>query len=82
MLHIVVNKVSLSMTEATQSNTVLLPDRKVCERYGVTKMTLFRWDNKPELNFPKPVVIQKRKYRYLHELEDFERARVKSAVAA
>ena len=55
----------------------LIPDPKVCERYGVTPMSLWRWDHKPELNFPKPIVINRRKYRDEAELEAWERARVK-----
>ena len=31
----------------------LLPERKVCERYGVTPVTLRRWDQDRRLNFPK-----------------------------
>jgi hypothetical protein len=54
----------------------LLPDSHVAQRYKVDPRTLDRWDRRPELNFPKPIRINHRKYRYLHELETWERQRV------
>jgi len=51
----------------------LIPDPQVWKRYSVTSMTGWRWDHNPALNFPKPVVINGRKYRYEDELEDWER---------
>jgi predicted DNA-binding transcriptional regulator AlpA len=49
-----------------------LPGKKVCERYGVTPMTLYRWLKKPELGFPRPIYIGR--YRFWDEgvLEAFE----------
>jgi predicted DNA-binding transcriptional regulator AlpA len=52
----------------------MLPDPRVCERYGVCAMTLWRWDNNTTLNFPKPIRINGRKYRDESELEAWERA--------
>jgi predicted DNA-binding transcriptional regulator AlpA len=52
-----------------------LPDPKVCQRYDVHPMTLWRWDHDPNLNFPKPIRIGRRKYRDEHELERWERER-------
>jgi predicted DNA-binding transcriptional regulator AlpA len=52
----------------------LVPDRKVCERYGVTPMTLWRWDHDAALGFPKPVIIRKRKYRLESDLDAFDAA--------
>ena len=38
--------------------------------------TLWRWDNEqPELGFPKPVRINKRKYRFEDELDEFDARR-------
>jgi hypothetical protein len=51
-----------------------LPDRQVCLRYGVCNRTLSRWDRNPELNFPKPIIINHRKYRDEAELEAWDRA--------
>jgi hypothetical protein len=50
----------------------LLPERKVCERYGVCTMTLRRWDADPRLEFPKPLVIRQRKYRVEAEIDAFD----------
>ena len=60
----------------------LLPDPRVGERYGVTSMTLWRWDRCPELAFPAPVVISGRKYRYLQELIEWELRRAKASASA
>jgi hypothetical protein len=52
-----------------------LPDRVVRDRYGVCSRTLARWDNNPELNFPKPTIINGRKYRSEDELASWDRLR-------
>jgi hypothetical protein len=52
----------------------LLPDRLVAERYDCTVRTLERWDEKPELGFPPPVYVRRRKFRELGKLEAWERA--------
>jgi hypothetical protein len=54
----------------------LIPDPKVAQRYAVSTRTLPRWDARPDLGFPAPIVICGRKYRRRSELEAFERARV------
>jgi predicted DNA-binding transcriptional regulator AlpA len=51
-----------------------LPERQVCKRYGVTDMTLWRWDHDLNLNFPKPTYIRGRKYRNERELDAFDQA--------
>jgi hypothetical protein len=55
-----------------------LPDRQAAARYGVHPKTLSRWDDKPELGFPKPYLFNGRKHRKIGELQVFER---RSAVA-
>jgi predicted DNA-binding transcriptional regulator AlpA len=50
----------------------LLPDSVVCRRYGVSSMTVWRWDRDPALNFPKPFRIKGRKYRDSGELDEFD----------
>jgi hypothetical protein len=35
-------------------------------------MTLRRWERDPRLNFPRPLVIRKRKYRDEAELDEFD----------
>ena len=53
----------------------LIPDPEVCRRYSVHSSTLRNWDNDPDLNFPKPIRINKRKFRDEAELDKFDRAR-------
>jgi hypothetical protein len=53
----------------------LLPDA-VAARYKVTVRTVDRWDHRPELRFPPPLWINGRKYRYLKQLEEWERERM------
>jgi hypothetical protein len=53
----------------------LIPDSIVAkERYGVSAMTLWRWDHDPDLKFPKPIRIRSRKYRDPEELDAFDAA--------
>ena len=49
-----------------------LPDPMVERRYGVSDMTVKRWDGDESLGFPKATVIRGRKYRKLSELLAFE----------
>jgi hypothetical protein len=53
----------------------LLPDSKVCERYGVVPYTLWRWDHDPESDFPRAIRINGRKYRVEDELDEFDARR-------
>jgi hypothetical protein len=41
--------------------------------------TIERWLQDPNLNFPKPIVVNKRKYWRLEELERWERSRASEA---
>ena len=69
----------MAKTITGPDSTDLLPDPVVArQRYRVDPRTLYRWDKQPELNFPKPIVINRRKYRYRHQLEAWERQRAAS----
>lgn len=57
------------------SNPKFLPAAAVCTRYGVTKMTLWRWLQHVDLGFPKPIQISKRNYWKLAELEGWEESK-------
>jgi hypothetical protein len=46
-----------------------LPENQVRARYGVSDMSLKRWDQDPNLAFPKP---RGRKYRAQDELDAFD----------
>jgi predicted DNA-binding transcriptional regulator AlpA len=52
-----------------------LPGRQVRDRYNVSDMTIWRWLQNAELKFPKPTVINRRRYWLLEELEQWERER-------
>lgn len=54
------------------NENVYLTANHVCARYGVTSMTLWRWLQKEDLDFPKPTYINKRRYFKVDELEDWE----------
>lgn len=47
----------------------------VQSRYGVTDRTIHRWLKDTTLQFPKPLVINRRRYWNLAELADWEAAR-------
>jgi len=49
---------------------------EVARRYGVSKRTVERWCEDPDLGFPVPMDILGRRYWDIGELEQFERQRV------
>src|SRR6266536_248117 len=53
----------------------LLPARAVCARYRIVDRTLDRWLRNSELNFPRPLVINRRRYFRARELQAWERKR-------
>ena len=59
----------------------LVPDPQVCEEFGITSMTLWRWDHDSELDFPPPIKIRKKNYRSRQSLEKFKQRMVTSAIA-
>lgn len=56
-----------------------LPAPKVCKRFGVTGRTLDRWLANEDLKFPRPLVINKRRYFDETEIIAWERARAARA---
>jgi hypothetical protein len=54
------------------SGRQLVPDATVRAEFGVSSMTIFRWDADPTLGFPRAVVIRNKKYRFRDELEAFK----------
>jgi predicted DNA-binding transcriptional regulator AlpA len=63
------------MDTAVQDRGPLIPQPKVAERYHVTTMTLWRWQQDEKLNFPKPIRIGPRLYFYLADLIVWEKER-------
>jgi hypothetical protein len=58
---------------STTENRKRIPDPRVAKDLGVSLRTLARWDKKPELNFPKPIYNNGRKYRYADQLAAWDR---------
>ena len=59
----------------------LLPAPVVCRRYGVSAMTIWRWEHDPQLDFPKAIRIRRRKYRDERELDAFDARQAEAANA-
>jgi predicted DNA-binding transcriptional regulator AlpA len=56
---------------------------QICARYGnISDMTLWRWLRNAALGFPKPMVINRRRYWRLAEIEAWERAQASKSDAA
>lgn len=52
-----------------------LPARMVWERFGITGRTLDRWLANESLKFPRPLVINNRRYFDENQIVTWERAR-------
>jgi hypothetical protein len=59
-----------------------LPTRLVSARYNVSDRTVARWERDPDLNFPKPLVINRRKYFSEDDLTAWDRANASRLTAA
>jgi predicted DNA-binding transcriptional regulator AlpA len=42
---------------------------------GISDMTLWRWLRDPRLEFPKPLIVNRRRYWWLRDLEAWEATR-------
>ncbi len=59
--------------QAQNSAAVYLTAPQTKARYGgISDMTLWRWLTDPDLGFPQPLVINRRRLFSLEELEDFD----------
>jgi predicted DNA-binding transcriptional regulator AlpA len=45
------------------------------DRYSVSDRTIDRWVADPKLNFPQPIRINRKRFFYEHELEEFDETR-------
>ncbi len=46
-----------------QNDNQLIPSKPLREKLGgISDMTLWRWLNNPEIDFPRPIMISKRRY--------------------
>lgn len=60
---------------------LLVPDPQVCREFGVSAMTLWRWDRDPHLNFPVRITVRRRNFRSRKEIEKFKARLLRSAIA-
>jgi hypothetical protein len=44
------------------ASNVRLPIGQLCRRYGITARTVSRWLDNEQLSFPRPIVINRRRY--------------------
>lgn len=56
-----------------------LPARAVTERYGISRMSLWRWLQDPTLGFPRPISPNGRHYFRLSEIEAWEAEQARKA---
>jgi hypothetical protein len=59
----------------------LIPDKVVKTEFGVSLMTLMRWERNPALDFPPPIVINGHRYRSRKLLEKFKADLIRKAIA-
>jgi predicted DNA-binding transcriptional regulator AlpA len=70
------------MLQSTAGET-RLTGPQVRARFGnISDMTLWRWLQDPELGFPEPLIIQRRRYWRLADIEAWERAQASRPKAA
>jgi predicted DNA-binding transcriptional regulator AlpA len=63
-----------SSTRSHDAPDTFVPDNIVAlELGGVSLMTLYRWTNDPDVNFPLPIKMNGRNYRSRRELEAFKK---------
>jgi hypothetical protein len=58
--------------EAPSVPDELVPDPQVWREFGVSRMTGHRWTHDPNLGFPPPIKIRKRKFRSRKQIEAFK----------
>jgi hypothetical protein len=56
-----------------------LPATAAAARYGVVPRTIDRWLARPELNFPRPHRVNRRRYWWLSQLRNWDRSRALKA---
>jgi hypothetical protein len=57
-----------------------VPDPQIQREFGVSAMTLWRWDRDPALMFPPAVKIRGRNFRSRRQLEEFKQRMLAAAV--
>jgi hypothetical protein len=54
---------------------LLVNSRLVAQRYNISTRTINRWLSDPQLSFPQPLIINRRRYWDSEALTEWERAR-------
>lgn len=65
----------------TPVDDVFLSARQVTTRYGVSKMTLWRWLHDADMKFPEPLQIQRLRYWRASDLVAWERTLARKSTA-
>ncbi|WP_322885214.1 DNA-binding protein [Sinorhizobium medicae] len=63
--------------EALNASGAYLTSNQVLARYSIAPITFYRWQKTPALGFPKPLVINRRKFFKADDLAAWERERAK-----
>src|ERR1700723_1006691 len=74
---------TLVETHNTPDHDTLVPDPIVQKEFGVTAMSIWRWDRDPELiklGWPPAIRIRSRKFRSRIALESFKRVMARRAI--
>ena len=74
---------TLVETRDTPGHDTLVPDPQVQKEFGVTAMSIWRWDRDPELIklvCPPATKIRSRKFRSRIALENFKRVMARRAI--
>jgi hypothetical protein len=66
---------------STTTNPKLIPDPQVARDLGRGLRTLARWDARPELGFPPPIRINRRKFRDAEKVAAWLRERALASLA-
>ena len=72
-----------TLVETHDTPDTLVPDPQVQKEFGVTAMSIWRWDRDPELiklGWPPPIRIRSRKFRSRIALENFKRVMARRAI--
>jgi predicted DNA-binding transcriptional regulator AlpA len=67
----------MSDGEGFDGSKKFLPTRLVKARYNIVERTIDRWLASPELHFPRPLRIRRRRYWREADLVEWERSRTK-----
>jgi predicted DNA-binding transcriptional regulator AlpA len=69
----------MTSTTFAHQQRMRLPARQVWARFGITDRTLDRWLADENLKFPRPLIINRRRYFFLDEIEAWERVQAKNS---